>query len=139
MSFVNEIPINQVIEAEPEELAPSLLRYLKKQDNISRYTIISYTDTQGLPANHRGKYLQVLSEAWTWLEREGFIAPRLDDNQGSFVTRKGMRVVDDQDFKAYRIMSLFSSHIDPVLTQHVKPLFIRGDYDTAVFRAFKEV
>ena len=50
-----------------------------------------------------------------------------------------MRVVDDQDFKAYRIMSLFSSHIDPVLTQHVKPLFIRGDYDTAVFRAFKEV
>ena len=86
MSFVNEIPINQVIEAEPEELAPSLLRYLKKQDNISRYTIISYTDAQGLPANHRGKYLQVLSEAWTWLEREGFIAPRLDDNQGSFVT-----------------------------------------------------
>ena len=46
MSFVNEIPINQVIEAEPEELAPSLLRYLKKQDNISRYTIISYTDAR---------------------------------------------------------------------------------------------
>src|ERR1044072_5311398 len=36
-------------------------------------------------------------------------------------------------------MSLFSSHIDPVLTQHVKPLFMRGDYDTAVFRAFKEI
>ena len=30
-------------------------------------------------------------------------------------------------------------YVDPVLIRMVKPLFIRGDYDTAVFRAFKEV
>jgi uncharacterized protein (TIGR02391 family) len=41
--------------------------------------------------------------------------------------------------KAYKMASLFPRYLDPVLIRTVKPLFIRGDYDTAVFRAFKEV
>jgi uncharacterized protein (TIGR02391 family) len=34
---------------------------------------------------------------------------------------------------------MFPAHLDDALTRQVKPLFMRGDFDTAVFRAFKEV
>ena len=55
-----------------------------------------------------------------------------------FVTRKGDRVAQEEDFEAYSKAGLFPAYVDAVLIRMVKPLFVRGDYDTAVFRAFKE-
>jgi uncharacterized protein (TIGR02391 family) len=44
------------------------------------------------------------------------------------------------DFDAYRKAKLFPrGNIHPTLVDRVEPTFIRGDYDTAVFQAFKEV
>jgi uncharacterized protein (TIGR02391 family) len=34
---------------------------------------------------------------------------------------------------------MFPSGLDPVIMSKVKALFARGDYDTAVFRSFKEI
>jgi hypothetical protein len=49
-------------------------------------------------------------------------------------------VVEAQDFQAYRKGHLLPSEgLDPVLVQKLKQSFIRGDYDTAVFQAFKKV
>jgi len=56
-----------------------------------------------------------------------------------FITRKGQAVVNEEDFSAYLQAAIFPNDLDPVLVRAVKPLFLRGDYDTAVFRAFKEV
>lgn len=81
-----------------------------------------------------------LIEAWMWLEREGFIAPRpADPGNWIFVTRKGERVAENENFTAYSKAALFPDDLDAMLVRNVKPLFVRGDYDTAVFRAFKEV
>lgn len=44
-----------------------------------------------------------------------------------------------EDFAAYRLASMFPDGLDAVIMRAVKPLFVRGDYDTGVFRAFKEV
>jgi len=34
---------------------------------------------------------------------------------------------------------LLSENLHPILVRKVKPIFIRGDYDTATFQAFKVV
>lgn len=45
-----------------------------------------------------------------------------------------------QDFDAYKQSYLLQSDgLDPVLLQKVRTSFVSGDYDTAVFQAFKEV
>ena len=138
-------PPQDVLEMEPEELAPFILRYLKTQpaNSINRYNFSLPNDRQlneqlGYPKYE--EYRNRLMEAWMWLEREGFLAPRPGaDDTWAFVTRKGQRVVEAENFDAYRQNSLFPTYLDPILTRNVKPLFARGDYDTAIFRALKEV
>jgi uncharacterized protein (TIGR02391 family) len=133
-----------VLQMEPEELAPHILRELKAmpKNGINRYNFSLINDhrlAQEL-GQRQGDYAERLMEAWTLLEREGFVAPRPgQQGEWQFVTRKGQRVIDAEDFAAHRKAGMFSDDLDPVLVRTVKPLFIRGDYDTAAFRAFKEV
>ena len=132
---------------EPETLAPFILRYLQQQppNSINRYNFSLVGDHrpsyQALTQAQRNEYGERLMEAWMYLERQGFLAPR-PGNQGDwmFVTRKGRAVMADQDFETYRQAHLLPVEIlDPVLLQKVRPSFVTGDYDTAVFQAFKEV
>ncbi len=132
---------------EPETLAPLILRYLQRQppNSINRYNFSLVGDRrpiyQNLTQAQKTEYGERLMEAWMYLERQGFLAPR-PGNQGEwmFITRKGKTVIADQDFETYRQAYLLPVEIlDPVLLQKVRPTFIAGDYDTAVFQAFKEV
>jgi uncharacterized protein (TIGR02391 family) len=138
-------PPEEVLEMEPEELAPFVLKYLNSQpaNSINRYNFSLPNDrhlNEYLGHQRYDEYRKRLMEAWMWLEREGFLAPRPGQNDDwAFVTRKGQRVVLAENFEAYKLAPLFPLHFDPVLIRNVKPLFSRGDYDTAVFRAFKEV
>jgi uncharacterized protein (TIGR02391 family) len=138
-------PLETALELQPEELAPFLLRHLASmgQNNINRhnYTLESNPDLAAYAGGHRGEFCERLIEAWMWLERELFLAPR-PGTQGDwmFITRRGMDVLDSQDFSAYSKGPLLpDENLDPILVRKVKPAFIRGDYDTAVFQAFKEV
>ena len=79
-------------------------------------------------------------EAWAWLECEGMLAPKLGDiGDSRFVTRAGKAMADAEDLTGFLKAKLYPDHVDPALTRTVKALFMRGDYETAVFRAFKEV
>jgi uncharacterized protein (TIGR02391 family) len=147
MSFSNEAPApEEILEMEPEQLAPIILRYLQKQppNSINRYNFSLINDAalyQRLGRQGAENYAKCLMEAWMYLEREGFIAPQPgQQGEWAFVTRRGQKVVEAQDFEAYRKGHLLPSEgLDPILVQKVKQSFIRGDYDTAVFQAFKEV
>jgi uncharacterized protein (TIGR02391 family) len=126
-------PVAELQEMEPEELGPFVLNYLKKDGaQLNRYNF-----SLSLPNGHIAERFM---EAWGWLETEGFLAAK-PGAQGDwvFITRKGMNIVDAEDFDAYKQAAIFPHDLDPVLMRTVKPLFLRGDYDTAVFRAFKEV
>lgn len=136
-------PIETAMELEPEELAPFVLKYLEKQKGINRYNFTLGTSSEVI--QYAGQYLSDfcmrLMEAWVWLEREMFIAPQPgQQNDWAFITRKGRKVLEEQNFELYKKASLLpSENLDPILVRKVKPLFIRGDYDTAILQAFKEV
>ncbi len=57
-----------------------------------------------------------------------------------FVTRRGRQAANPEALKAYRRGQLLPKGVlQPTIAQKVWATFLRGDYDTAVFQAFKEV
>lgn len=136
-------PIETALDMEPEELAPFVLKHLKRLDHINRY---NYTlETNGglreYAGEHTKQFQKRLMEAFIWLEREMLIAPE-PDSQGDwrFITRRGEKVLKEEDFSAFAKSSLLpSENLHSTIVRKVKPLFLRGDYDTAIFQAFKAV
>jgi uncharacterized protein (TIGR02391 family) len=95
----------------------------------------------GYPPAYVERIRKVIMEGWMWLEREGFIAPK-PGQQGDwvFITRLGQQLKTRVDVAAYRKASVLPHKLlHPILTTKAAGLFTRGDYDTAVFQAFKEV
>ena len=84
---------------------------------------------------------RALMEAWSWLENEGFlIRDPMQPAPWFFVSRRGQRLKSRDDFEAYRKANLLpTGQLHPLLASKVYPSFLRGDYDTAIFQAFKEV
>jgi uncharacterized protein (TIGR02391 family) len=125
---------SEVLAMAPSELGPLLLRYMMKNGAMTN----RFNFGQVIPG---GQITDRFMEAWAWLEREGFIVRRAQDVSGNdyFVSRAGQQIAQSEDYEARRKASLFPDGLDPVIMRAVKPMFARGDYDTAVFRAFKEV
>ena len=157
-----------LLSLEPEELAGPLLVYLDGNQNIDPEGFISYaglferytssrrlTETrkremrEKYPHKHDEDVLCAIREAWQWLEREGFVAPKPffeGQYRGStiityyFVTRRGQKIKTSDDLASYRKANLLpKNQLHPIIAEKVWVLFLRGEYDTAVFQGFKEV
>ena len=90
----------------------------------------------------RDQVSSAFSEAWMVLLREGLIAPKPNDSTHTwvFITRRGWSLLKQSNFDAYfRGNLLPAASLDPDLATKIRPMFLRGEYDTAVFAAFKEV
>ena len=153
-----------------EELAGHLLVSLQGSQSITRENIIShdfmfsgFDDNrrpglsqgkhgemrQRYPREHDDEILFRLMEAWQWLEREGFVAPRptnlsrersLGMANTYFVTKRGQTIEAPAALEAYRKADLLPRRqLHPIIAQKVWATFLRGDYDTAVFQGFKEI
>lgn len=135
-----------VLEMEPEQLAPFLLRKLQNtpEEQINRFNlttplILELQTTLGSKGADR--YAKKLMEAWLWLERDMLIAPKPGiQDDWYYVTDRGQKIITAEDFDAYKQVSLFPIvGFDSALVKAVKILFLSGQYDTAVFAAFREV
>ena len=148
----------QLLNLEPEALAGPLLISLEGIRQIDPVGLISYKNMkQEIDSNPQIKYpngchedvLFALMEAWQWLEREGFVAPRptalpsdsyWTSSTKYFVTRQGKRIQTSVDLEAYRKADLLPKHqLHPIIAQKAWSIFLQGDYDTTVFQAFKQV
>lgn len=57
-----------------------------------------------------------------------------------FITRRGQIIETPEDLMAYRKADLLPKRqLHPLIAQKVWSLFLRGDYDIAIFQGFKEV
>jgi uncharacterized protein (TIGR02391 family) len=128
-----------------EELAGVVLQYLNglspDSGQLNRYNFSLPHTVEGYPQQYRDRISQALMEAWVWLEREGLLAPR-PGTQGEwvYITPKGRELATPEDLKKYQCGNLLPRQLlHPRLAQKVWASFSRGDYDTAVFQAFKEV
>jgi uncharacterized protein (TIGR02391 family) len=128
--------VDSVIDLEPEALGGYLLESLStgsSQDlRLSNFM-----------SRIREHYKQeavdsAFLEAWAWLVREGLLIATKDD--AYLISRRGRKLKGRQDLAAFRKSSILPREsLHPVIADRVWPDFVRGEYETAVFQAFKEV
>jgi uncharacterized protein (TIGR02391 family) len=137
-----------LLELAPEELGGIVLQYFNSLPNVESKEMLNpdvfcaEIGVQGYPLDKREAISMALMEAWVWLEREGLVARQPGNFMGRqyFITRRGKTLKAKDDFESFRFANLLPQRIlNPVIVQKVRPAFLRGDYDTAVFQAFKEV
>ncbi|MFC1859747.1 TIGR02391 family protein [Thermodesulfobacteriota bacterium] len=149
MSLVSSVfpTIDNALLLEPEELAVPLIECLcgleddSSVANPNRNGFTQYSNLQDYCERRQYDAIaKAILEAWGWLEHEGLILPDLSGNEWYFVTRRGRKfkeIADTAKFKATNLLPYET--LDPLLAGKIRPPFIRGDYDSAVFEAFKQV
>jgi len=139
-----------LLALEPEELAGVILECLKAQvanlprgseNKLNRNNFIHAQTVQAYPSQHQQAVLKALSAAWGWLESKGLLAHSPGDTESwFFITKRGEQITTSANFKTFQQAELLPKDLlHSIIAQKVWPLFIRGEYDTAVFQAFKEV
>jgi len=148
---------SDLLALEVEELAGVLLAHLNSYEGMAGNSVYQngllsqgnfiraqeQTDYGQKPeyGDRQAQVNRALMEAWAWLEREGILIR--DPNQPAalfFVSGRGQRMRSQRDFEAYRKASLLpKSQLHPLIAAKVYPAFLRGEYDTAIFQAFREV
>ncbi len=140
-------PVDILLQMEPEELAVPLLEYLCQCEGTSSSGLLNrhnFTTPESLREYSGGNYgpvAKAITESWVWLEQQGLIAPSPGQRyEWIFITRRGYKFRKTMDVRSYKAAALLpDATLDPKLASKVHPAFLRGDYDTAIFEAFKEV
>ena len=137
-----------ILALQPEELAGlglELITSVTPEDGIgSPLHPTSFTHPQTLgtfPSDKRKEVEYAMAEGWNWLLREGLIAPVPGETSGwHFVTRRGKQLRDRAGVVAYANSVLLPrGMLHPATVQCCWSAFMRGEYDTAVFQAFREL
>jgi uncharacterized protein (TIGR02391 family) len=132
-----------LLSLEPEDLAGPMLmllaEHLRRDPKAQIRHVGNFSNAFLLDKPQRVQ--QACMEAWVWLEREGLLAPSPFESAGFFfVTRRGTRLAESGDFTGYRHAALLPQQsLHPLIAQKVWSAFVRGEYDSAVFEAFKQV
>jgi uncharacterized protein (TIGR02391 family) len=140
-----------LIELDPEELGGLLLQALEtEQDNnngkfhLSNFSSALFSHHHiAYPREHQVGVLQAVGEALAWLESQVLIVPDEGTNGQNgwrVLSRRGRRLAIPENLEAYRQASLLPKKLlHPRISEAVYFDFVRGDYSSAVFKAFKEI
>ena len=129
-----------LLSLQPEELASVVLQDLvtaEKTRNAGRMNRHNYS----LEFRNSGDEVQrAIMEAWAWLENTGCLACQPGNDGWFFVTRRGHQLSQTSEPAVFSREQTLPRHLlHPTIEQKAWPPFIRGDFDSAVFEAFKQV
>ena len=136
-----------LLDFEPEELGLVLIEFIPAISQNGMFSVGEITAQMFPPVGpryagnlHRPIEL-ALAESVSWLMREGLVIQ--DPGQSASwlrLTRRALKLQSRADIDAYRAgHNLPTELLQPILIEKVQPLFVRGDHDTAVFQAFRQV
>lgn len=138
-----------LLEMEPEELAEVLLPIFKKQvqsgNGINAYNFtreLYQFQSSGYSRRDLARVVDAVMESVDWMVSVGLIAHKPDssNSQWYFITRRGFAIENDDAFRDFRKATLLSPNLlHSKIAERAWRTFIRSNYDTAVFEAFKEV
>jgi uncharacterized protein (TIGR02391 family) len=136
-----------LLALEPEELAGILVEIIPSISQHSGFLINNFLEQLssphggGYPPTTHAQVAVALAEAMSWLETQGIIVR--NPNQPAewyLLTRRGQELKSRADLETFRKgRALPFDLLQQSLASKVHHLFLRGDHDTAVFQAFKEV
>jgi hypothetical protein len=121
-------PPKELLELEPEDLAPLLLRYLSlgPDEDLSLYNVVRPgSDLHQYADQYYNEVARAVTEAWMVLEREGLLAPNPTNPNGGwrFITKRGKSLQTTTDFQAYLKGGLLpTKSLDPALATKVSSL-----------------
>lgn len=139
-------PIEQLPDLEPEELAGYLMEFFNsREDRPGTQDYHSYCNRPnfvlGLRRTLPEQLVLRVIEAYVWPQHEGFLVPSPEHpDQCVVVSRRGRRYSTKPSMDAPRRANFLPrGSLHPAIADKVWPSFLRGDYETAIFAAFKEV
>jgi uncharacterized protein (TIGR02391 family) len=147
---------SDLLDLQVEELAGVLLMHLNSYAGVSGNTVnqhagiscgnffrsLTPTDARQTPeyGDKQPQVSDALMEAWAWLQSAGLLVERAGSAGWFFISRRGKQVTSRDEFAAYlKAQMLPKRQIQPLIAAKVYPAFLRGEYDTAIFQAFREV
>lgn len=86
-------------------------------------------------------HIHALAEAWSWLDSRGLVAqdPSQSSSSARFITRAGRQALGRGSLEETRAAERLALELHPRLQGRVRPIFLLGGYETAAFKAMKEV
>lgn len=146
MSLLQRIPDERVLIAlAPEELASQLLSAIPVRTNGGSFNRDHISRLASEYPQHRQSEVEIaITEAWLWLEINLFIVPAsgMNGRNGWFVLgRRGRAALEDSKrFAIYSRAATFPRELlHAAIAERVWAAFARGEYDAAVFYAFRAV
>jgi len=152
-TIAEQLPDPETLLAlEPEELAGVLLMHLNgiprdphapARPDVHPGNFTNEGDPQGFGSFPRPLWNalgRAFMEAWAWLVREGLVVrkPGPSNYEWMVISRRGERIRSKDDFREYRAATRLPPgllHTD--IEERTRGSFLRGDYETAVFQAFR--
>jgi uncharacterized protein (TIGR02391 family) len=141
--------MDDLLALEVEELAGVLLVHLNSCGDNSGDSVVQHSKIslhnfirtlESKPEySDQARVIRALMEAWAWLQAEALLVPTQEAGW-FFLSRRAQTLRSRDQFDAFRKASLFPrGQLHPLVATKVYPAFLRGEYDTAVFQAFREV
>lgn len=134
-----------LLSLEPEELAGYVLEHLHGGDPAKfkehQANFASDHLLGNYPAAQHDDVRGALMEAWSSLIRDGLLVPEPRNPHAVYVlSRRAQGIKTKIDYAAFRHAKLFPTEaIHPDILSKAYSLFMRGEYETAVFQSFKLV